>query len=116
MERFNHYRDRGLNTEHLGILVRLGRDILTVGYVAGSGIAPFLPVPLQPAPQCCPLPVRALLFIVRFPLFLFLCASYFLVLQWLPIGSLGKKAALWCILGVPSIWWVDLQVDGVRKG
>lgn len=31
MERFNHYRDRGLNTEHLGILVRLGRDILTVG-------------------------------------------------------------------------------------
>jgi hypothetical protein len=32
---------------------------------------------------------------------------YFLILQWLPIGSLGKKAALWCILGVPSIWWID---------
>ncbi|KAI9926372.1 hypothetical protein MW887_004136 [Aspergillus wentii] len=28
----------------------------------------------------------------------------------------GKKASLWCILGVPSIWWIDLQVDGVRKG
>ncbi|KAL4803460.1 hypothetical protein BDV18DRAFT_144785 [Aspergillus unguis] len=92
MERFNQYRDRG------------------------SGIAPFLPVPLQPAPGCCPLPVRVFLFVFRLPFFIFLCASYFLVLQWLPIGSLGKKAALWCILGIPSIWWVDLQVDGVRKG
>ena len=42
--------------------------------------------------------------------------SYFCVLQWLPIGSLGKKAALWVILGVPGIWWIDLQVDGVKKG
>lgn len=45
-----------------------------------------------------------------------MCVSYFAILQWLPIGSLGKKASLWCILGVPSIWWIDLQVDGVRKG
>ena len=45
-----------------------------------------------------------------------MCLAYFVVLQWLPIGSLGKKASLWCILGVPSIWWIDLQVDGVRKG
>lgn len=50
------------------------------------------------------------------PLFIFVTLTYFLILQWLPLGSLGKKAALWCILGVPSIWWIDLQIDGVRKG
>ena len=42
--------------------------------------------------------------------------SYFIVLQWLPIGVLGKKAALWSILGIPGIWWIDLQIDGVKKG
>ena len=42
--------------------------------------------------------------------------SYFIVLQWLPIGSLGKKASLWLILGTPGVWWIDLQIDGVRKG
>lgn len=42
--------------------------------------------------------------------------SYFFVLQWLPIGSLGKKASLWLMLGVPGVWWIDLQIDGVKKG
>ncbi|KAL2825223.1 MFS general substrate transporter [Aspergillus cavernicola] len=82
----------------------------------GSGIAPFLPVPSQPIAGCCRLPIQTFLFFFRLPFFIFACLGYFFVLQWLPIGSLGKKAALWCILGIPSIWWVDLQVDGVRKG
>ncbi|PLB46293.1 putative vacuolar protein sorting protein Vps66 [Aspergillus steynii IBT 23096] len=90
MERFTQFRDRG------------------------SGIAPFLPIPSEPL--SFQLPLRIFLFCVRLPFFIFVCLSYFLVLQWLPIGSLGKKASLWCILGVPSIWWIDLQVDGVRKG
>ncbi|PYH82499.1 MFS general substrate transporter [Aspergillus uvarum CBS 121591] len=81
----------------------------------GSGIAPFLPIPPQPI-SYLQIPVRIVLFWIRLPLFVFACLSYFLVLQWLPIGSLGKKASLWCILGIPSIWWIDLQVDGVRKG
>lgn len=34
----------------------------------------------------------------------------------MPIGVLGRKASLWCILGLPGIWWVDLQIDGVKKG
>ncbi len=38
------------------------------------------------------------------------------MLQWLPIGSLGKKASLWLILGAPGVWWIDLQIDGVKKG
>ncbi|CAL5868038.1 uncharacterized protein PFLUO_LOCUS2261 [Penicillium psychrofluorescens] len=90
MEKFSQFRDRG------------------------SGIAPFLPIPSEPIGLQAPL--RFSLFCFRLPLFIFVTVSYFLVLQWLPIGSLGKKAALWCILGVPSIWWIDLQIDGVRKG
>ncbi|RJE17877.1 hypothetical protein PHISCL_09788 [Aspergillus sclerotialis] len=90
MEKFSQFRDRG------------------------SGIAPFLPIPAPSAGF--QLPLRFFLFFFRLPLFVFVCFAYFVVLQWLPIGSLGKKASLWCILGVPSIWWIDLQVDGVRKG
>lgn len=80
----------------------------------GSGIAPFLPIPTESLGLQAPL--RVFLFCFRLPLFLFVTLAYFVILQWLPIGSLGKKAALWCILGVPSIWWIDLQVDGVKKG
>ncbi|CAI7614561.1 unnamed protein product [Penicillium pancosmium] len=90
MEKFSQFRDRG------------------------SGIAPFLPIPSEPLGLQAPL--RIFLFCFRLPLFIFVTVAYFVILQWLPIGSLGKKAALWCILGVPSIWWIDLQVDGVRKG
>lgn len=42
--------------------------------------------------------------------------TYFLFLQWFPLGSLFKKALLWLILGIPGIWWIDLQIDGVKKG
>ncbi|KAE8144696.1 putative vacuolar protein sorting protein Vps66 [Aspergillus avenaceus] len=90
MEKFTQFRDRG------------------------SGIAPFLPIPSQSAGF--QLPIRVFLFWLRLPIFIFVCVGYFLILQWFPIGSLGKKASLWCILGIPSIWWIDLQVEGVRKG
>ncbi|KAJ5280717.1 hypothetical protein N7478_006089 [Penicillium angulare] len=90
MEKFSQFRDRG------------------------SGIAPFLPIPTESLGIQAPL--RIFLFCFRLPLFIFVTFAYFVILQWLPIGSLGKKAALWCILGVPSIWWIDLQVDGVKKG
>jgi 1-acylglycerol-3-phosphate O-acyltransferase len=53
---------------------------------------------------------------IRVPLLLTVTLCYFLFLQWLPIGPLGRKAALWVILGAPGIWWVDLQIDGVKKG
>jgi hypothetical protein len=45
-----------------------------------------------------------------------LTLGYFFIFQWLPIGNLGKRAALWSMMGVPGIWWIDLQVDGVRRG
>ena len=80
----------------------------------GSGIAPFFPIPTQPAGYA--LPVHVFLFVVRIFFLVPLTLAYFLLLSWLPIGSLGKKAVLWCMLGVPGIWWIDLGVDGVKKG
>ncbi|KAI9782378.1 MAG: hypothetical protein M1839_005251 [Geoglossum umbratile] len=78
------------------------------------GIAPFFPIS-TPTSRVY-LPFRVFIFLVRLPILVALMLSYFLVLQCLPLGSLFKKAFLWAILGVPGIWWVDLQVDGVKKG
>lgn len=50
------------------------------------------------------------------PLLLFFSIAYFAFFQFLPFGVLGRKASLWCILGIPGIWWIDLQIDGVKKG
>ncbi|KAF2456584.1 hypothetical protein BDY21DRAFT_372650 [Lineolata rhizophorae] len=80
----------------------------------GSGIAPFFPVPTQPSGLR--LPLHVFLFCVRVPLVFAGLLFYVLVLTWLPIGNLLKKATLWFVLGVPGIWWVDLQLDGVRRG
>jgi len=90
MEKFSQFRDRG------------------------SGIAPFLPIPTEPAGVY--LPFHLFLFAIRIPLLLSFSLTYFLFFQWLPTGPLIKKASLWCILGTPAIWWIDLQIDGVRKG
>lgn len=80
----------------------------------GSGIAPFFPVTSTPAGIY--LPVHIFLFALRLPFFITIATTYFLVLQWIPLGSLTKKAFLWMILGIPGIWWIDLQIDGVKKG
>ncbi|KAI9887120.1 MAG: hypothetical protein M1823_001027 [Watsoniomyces obsoletus] len=90
MEKFSQFRDRG------------------------SGIAPFLPVPRQSSSAY--LPVLVFIFVLRCPIFIAVTVGYFLVLQWLPVGSLARKALLWMILGVPGIWWVDLRIDGVKRG
>lgn len=109
MEKFSQFRDRGALILYISWI---SFEVILIGI--GSGIAPFLPIPSQPPSY--QLPLRLFLFFFRLPLFIFVCVSYFAILQWIPIGSLGKKASLWCILGVPSIWWIDLQIDGVRKG
>ncbi|KAH0544920.1 hypothetical protein FGG08_001000 [Glutinoglossum americanum] len=80
----------------------------------GSGIAPFTPI-FTPTSKIY-LPIRIFIFLARLPIFVALTLGYFIVLQCLPLGSLFKKAMLWMILGVPGVWWVDLQVDGVKKG
>jgi hypothetical protein len=82
--------------------------------MTGSGIAPFFPIPTQPAGYA--LPFHIFLFVVRIFFLVPIAIAYFLLLAWLPIGSFGKKAVLWSMLGVPGIWWIDLGVDGVKKG
>ena len=81
---------------------------------AGSGIAPFLPVPTEASGIY--LPFHAFLFAIRLTFVITLSLTYVLVVQWLPLGSLGRKAFLWSIFGVAGIWWIDLQIDGVRRG
>jgi 1-acylglycerol-3-phosphate O-acyltransferase len=106
MEKFSQFRDRG----SIVPLVKWKAS----SHVKGSGVAPFLPIPTEPSGIY--LPLHIFLFVIRVPCLLSVILTYFLFLQWLPIGSLGKKASLWSILGVPGIWWIDLQIDGVRRG
>lgn len=80
----------------------------------GSGIAPFFPVSSDPAGLY--LPIYIFLFLFKLPFFITVSVTYFLFLQWFPLGSLVKKALLWMILGIPGIWWIVLQIDGVKKG
>ncbi|RFU26154.1 hypothetical protein B7463_g10192, partial [Scytalidium lignicola] len=80
----------------------------------GSGIAPFFPISSPPAGIY--LPIRIFLFLFKLPFFFTVTTAYFVFLQWFPLGSLIKKALLWMILGIPGIWWIDLQIDGVKKG
>ncbi|KAF2187382.1 hypothetical protein K469DRAFT_705072 [Zopfia rhizophila CBS 207.26] len=81
----------------------------------GTAIAPFFPVPTPPSSTLWT-PVHLLLFLVRIPPVLCLSILYFLILEWLPVGSFVKKCVIWFILGIPGVWWIDLQVDGVRRG
>ena len=81
---------------------------------SGSGVAPFFPIPREPSGVY--LPIHIFLFICRLPLLIAFTLTYFLVFSWLSVGSLVKKTALWSILGIPGIWWIDLQIDGVKRG
>ncbi len=83
----------------------------------GSGIAPFLPVPREPAGLYLPFHVFLALF--RLSLEIPFAITYFLVLQWLPFAkssSVVTKCALGAILGISGLWWTDLQIDGVKRG
>lgn len=81
---------------------------------AGTQIAPFLPIHVhRTAFQSF---VSFLIFLLRLPFFLSVAGSYFLIVHWLPVGSFVRKAWLWSILGVCGVWWVDLQVEGVKRG
>ena len=110
MEKYSQFRDRGGS--------RISTEAHTIESIAdlqtGTGITPFFPVPPQPSGSR--LMLHVFLFILRLPIFLTVTVGYFLILQWVPLGSLAKKALLWIILGVPGVWWVDLQIDGVKKG
>ncbi|KOS17947.1 putative lysophosphatidic acid:oleoyl-CoA acyltransferase [Escovopsis weberi] len=90
MEKYSQYRDRA------------------------TGIAPFLPV--STPPSAVTTLTHGLLFCVRLPLFLTYVASYLLFFHWLPLPVFVRKIALWGMMAIPGIWWVDLQLDGVKRG
>ncbi|KAI0598857.1 hypothetical protein F4775DRAFT_591977 [Biscogniauxia sp. FL1348] len=80
----------------------------------GSGISPFIPAT---APTSAITKVlHAGIFLFRLPIFLAYSAVFFLVLDHLPLPQVARKLLLWTMLGIPGIWWVDLQLDGVKRG
>ncbi|KAI0470993.1 acyltransferase-like protein [Xylariaceae sp. FL0804] len=89
----------------------------------GSGISPFMPVTSEASWAATAL--HAVLFAFRLPLFLLAAAAYFCVLGPLSespllggllVPAVARKLLLWALLGIPGIWWVDLRLDGVKRG
>jgi len=80
----------------------------------GTGIAPFLPVstPLSLVSTL----THTFIFLFRLPFFIAYATSYFLFFHWLPLPVFARKIALWGLMAIPGIWWVDLQLDGVKRG
>ncbi|KAI1658861.1 hypothetical protein F4813DRAFT_31715 [Daldinia decipiens] len=83
----------------------------------GSGISPFIPSS-TPSSTLSSL-LHTALFLFRLPLFLSYSALFFVFLDNLPsflVPQIIRKLLLWTFLGIPGIWWVDLQLDGVKRG
>jgi 1-acyl-sn-glycerol-3-phosphate acyltransferase len=59
---------------------------------------------------------HGLLFVFRLPFFITYVLSYFFFFHWLPLPVVARKIALWGLMAIPGIWWVDLQLDGVKRG
>lgn len=79
-----------------------------------SGIAPFLPNTVPDSTLATIL--HSFLFLFRLPFFLFFFAFYFTVSSVIPLPVVLRKLGLWSLMGIPGIWWVDLRIDGVRRG
>ncbi len=59
---------------------------------------------------------RIFIFVFRLFVFVPYAAAYFAVLQHLPLPTAVRKLLLWGLMGIPGIWWVDVQLDGVKRG
>ncbi|KAB5550920.1 acyltransferase [Coniochaeta sp. 2T2.1] len=91
MEKFSQFRDRG------------------------SGVAPFMPISTPSTPLTTLLHIA--LFSFRLPFFLFFTFVYFTTLHHLPfLPPALRKLLLWGLMAIPGIWWIDLQLDGVKRG
>lgn len=106
---------------------------LTLYCYTGSGVAPFFPIaPPASNPLLGPCHVVCIyftslgrsysnersqfLFFLRLPFLIFAWTVWLLMIRWTPAGGLLRKANLWCILGIPGVWFVDIRVDGVQRG
>ncbi|RBR14349.1 uncharacterized protein FIESC28_07779 [Fusarium coffeatum] len=79
-----------------------------------TGIAPFLPVS-TPVSAVATF-THAVIFLCRLPFFITYFLGYFLFFHFLPLPVIFRKVALWGLMAIPGIWWVDLQLDGVKRG
>ncbi|KAH8174445.1 vacuolar protein sorting protein [Sarocladium implicatum] len=79
-----------------------------------TGIAPFLPIttPLSFVATI----THSFIFLFRLPFFLTYALSYFVLFNLLPLPVFVRKVALWGLMAIPGIWWIDLQLDGVKRG
>jgi 1-acylglycerol-3-phosphate O-acyltransferase len=80
----------------------------------GSGVSPFIPhtTPVSFMSMI----LHSMLFLFRLPFFISYALVYFCVLTHLPLPAVMRKLLLWGMLGIPGVWWVDLQLDGVKRG
>ncbi|KAK1835926.1 putative acyltransferase [Podospora conica] len=90
MEKFSQFRDRG------------------------SGVSPFLPI--KTPSTLFSATVRIFIFLVRLFFFLPYAACYFFFLQHLPLPAAARKLLLWGLMGIAGVWWLDLQLDNVKRG
>lgn len=81
---------------------------------SGSGISPFIPIATETSKISMFL--HSMLFFFRLPILLSYATVYFLLLDHLPLPAAARKLLLWGFMCIPGIWWVDLQLDGVRRG
>ena len=118
MEKYSQFRDKGTQPSptHTSLCKphRSAVSQLTVPR-AGTAIAPFLPVPPAPVSLAWT-PVHVFLFLLRLPFVLSLSVLFFGLIEWLPVGGTIRYAVLWALLGATGVWWVDFQVDGVKRG
>ena len=114
MEKYSQFRDKG-TPSHPHLYPSTPSRDTGLTPTTGTAIAPFFPVP---PPAASPLwaPVHLLLLTLRlFPVGV-VSFFYFAFLELLPTPTIIKKCVLWLLLAVPGVWWVDLQVDGVKRG
>ncbi|KAJ2902187.1 putative lysophosphatidic acid:oleoyl-CoA acyltransferase [Zalerion maritima] len=90
MEKFTNYRDRG------------------------TGIAPFMPIfPGLSFPRAIK---EFVILSLRIFIVLFISANYFTWLQFFPLPLAFHKGCRWFLLISCGIFFVDIQVDGVKRG
>lgn len=81
----------------------------------GTSIAPFFPTS-PPQDGIAWLLIKVPLFLIRLPAIFFLSIFQFFILEYLPISSSIKNGATMPLLFIAGVLWVDLQVDGVKRG
>ncbi|MBE3044983.1 hypothetical protein IMZ48_20975, partial [Candidatus Bathyarchaeota archaeon] len=116
MEKFNQFRDKGMYFPPPSSPQGYPHEKETNPKPppAGSGIAPWHPFSYNTS--FAARLFHTFLFCCRLPVLIGYAAVYFLFLDHLPLPGALRKLLIWGFMCIPGIWWVDLQLDGVRRG